>query len=77
MLMTIISSIIMFNTKRFKSSTIKIIIGLFISVIIYYISNFFNVMGNTERIPLFVAIWSPLIFLIIINSLMLIRINEK
>ena len=77
MLMTIISSIIMFNTKRFKSSTIKIVIGLFFSVIIYYISNFFNVMGNTERIPLFVAIWSPLLILVIINSLMLIRINEK
>ena len=76
-LMTIISSIIMFNTKRFKSSTLKIVIGLFFSVIIYYISNFFNVMGNTERIPLLVAIWSPLLFLIIINSLMLISINEK
>jgi lipopolysaccharide export system permease protein len=77
MLMTIISSIIMFNTKRFKSSTLKIVIGLFFSVIIYYISNFFNVMGNTERIPLLVAIWSPLLFLIIINSLMIMRINEK
>ena len=77
MLMTIISSIIMFNTKRFKSSTIKIVIGLFFSVIIYYISNFFNVMGNTERIPLYVAIWSPLLFLIIINSLLIVRINEK
>ena len=77
MLMTIISSIIMFNTKRFKSSTIKIVIGLFFAVIIYYISNFFNVMGNTERIPLYVAIWSPLLFLIIINSLLIVRINEK
>ena len=77
MLMTIISSIIMFNTKRFKSSTFKIVIGLFFSVIIYYISNFFNVMGNTERIPLYVAIWSPLLLLIIINSLMIVRINEK
>ena len=76
-LMTIISSIIMFNTKRFKSGTLKIVIGLFFSVIIYYISNFFNVMGNTERIPLYVAIWSPLLFLIIINSLMIVKINEK
>ena len=76
-LMTIISSIIMFNTKRFKSSTIKIVIGLFFSVIIYYISNFFNVMGNTERISLYVAIWSPILFLTTINSLMLLRINEK
>ena len=32
---------------------------------------------NTERISLYVAIWSPILFLTIINSLMLLRINEK
>ena len=77
MLMTIISSIIMFNTKRFKSNTFKIVIGLFFSVIIYYISNFFNVLGITEKIHLMIAIISPLIILSIMNSLMLVNINEK
>ncbi len=76
-LMTIFSSIIMFNTKRFKNNTFKIVIGLFFSVIIYYISNFFNVMGATEKIPLLIAIFSPLIILSIINFLMLVNINEK
>ena len=77
MFMTILSSIIMFNTKRFKSSSLKIVIGLFFSVIIYYISNFFNAMGSTEKISLIFAIWSPLIFLGFINILMLLKINEK
>ena len=77
MLMTIISSIIMFNTKRFKSNTFKIVIGLFFSVIIYYISNFFNVLGVTEKIPLVLAVILPLIILSIISFLMLIKINEK
>ena len=76
-LMTIFSSIIMFNTKRFKSNTFKIVIGLFFSVIIYYITNFFNVMGATEKIPIVFAILSPLIILSIINFLMLVRVNEK
>ena len=76
-LMTILSSIIMFNTKRFKSNTFKIVIGLFFSVTIYYISNFFNVMGTTEKIPMMFAIWVPLIFLAIINALMLVKINAK
>ena len=76
-LMTILSSIIMFNTKRFKSNTFKIVIGLFFSVTIYYISNFFNVMGSTEKIPLIFAIWVPLIFLALINASTLVKINEK
>ena len=77
MLMTVLSSIIMFNFKSFKGNTFKIVVGLFFSVIIYYISNFFNVMGTTEKIPLQVAIWSPLIIMTLINISMLTKINEK
>ena len=49
-LMTILSSIIMFNTKNFKSSTFKISLGLFASVVVYYVNNFFNVLGKTKKI---------------------------
>ena len=76
-LMIILSAIIMFNTKQFKSNSFKIIVGLFFSVIIYYLNNFFNVMGSSEKIPLNVSIWFPLIFLTITNSIFLLKINEK
>ena len=45
-LMTILSSIIMFNTKKTNSKILKIIIGLSFSIGIHYINNLFNVMGN-------------------------------
>ena len=76
-LMTILSSIIMFNTKRNNSKIIKIIIGLFFSIAIYYINNLFNVMGVTEKIPLMVSIWTPIISLSLINLIMIVNINEK
>ena len=76
-IMTILSSIIMLYTKKNSSKVLKIIIGLFCSVIIYYINNFFNVMGSTERIPLMVSIWTPIILLSLINLIMLVNINEK
>ncbi|WP_435162516.1 LptF/LptG family permease [Candidatus Pelagibacter bacterium nBUS_25] len=76
-IMTILSSIIMLNTKKSNSKIIKIIIGLFFSVVIYYINNFFNVMGSTEKLPLMVSIWTPIVFLGLINSILLININEK
>jgi len=76
-IMTILSSIIMLNTKKTSSKVLKIIIGLFFSVIIYYINNFFNVMGSTEKLPLMVSIWTPIIFLSLINLIMLVNINEK
>ena len=76
-IMTILSSIIMLNTKKTGSKVIRIIIGLFFSVLIYYINNFFNVMGSTEKLPLMVSIWTPIVFLSLINLIMLININEK
>ncbi len=76
-LMTFLSSVIMFATKHFKSSTFKISFGLFASVVIYYINNFFNVMGKTEKISLIPSIMIPLAILILINAILLYRINEK
>ena len=77
LLITILSALIMFKIKRMDTTTFKISLGLFISVIIYYINNFFLVMGSTERIPLMFAIFSPLVILSIFNSFMVYKINEK
>ena len=76
-LITILTSIIMFNISYQKSSLFRIILGIFLSVIIYYISNFFNVLGTSEKIPLFLSIWLPLIILTIINITFILRLNEK
>ena len=76
-LITILTAIIMFNIGHQKNFLLKVILGIFLSVIIYYISNFFNVLGTTEKIPLLLSIWFPLIILIIINLAFILRLNEK
>ena len=77
LLITIFSALIMLKIKRLNTTTIQISFGLFLSVIIYYINNFFLVMGSTERITLILAITIPLITLSLINSIMALKINEK
>ena len=77
LLMVIFSSIIMFNSRSLKSTTFKISMGLFLSVIMYYINNFFIVMGNTEKISHIPAIGIPLAILAVINFFYLRTINEK
>ena len=76
-LMFIFSGIIMMNTKNFKSKNLKITIGLFFSVIIYYINNFFYVLGNTEKISILTAVTVPLLFFTLINLILLKNLNEK
>ncbi len=76
-LITIFSAIIMFNIGYQKNSIFKIIFGIFLSVIIYYVNYFFNILGTTEKIPLILSIIFPLIILSIINITSIIRLNEK
>ena len=77
LLIALFSSLIMLNIKQVKSSTFKISIGLFFSVIIYYLNNFSYVLGATERISLLISVLSPLVIMSIINSMMLYNVNEK
>jgi lipopolysaccharide export system permease protein len=77
LMMVIFSGCLMLRIKYLDSSTFKISIGLFFSVIIYYINNFFYVLGSTERLSLIIAIFLPIILLIMTNSLLLNKINEK
>jgi len=76
-LITIFSAIIMFNIGYQKNTFFKITLGIFLSVIIYYINNFLNVLGTNEKIPLILSIFLPLILLSIINFISIIRLNEK
>ena len=77
LLITLFAGIIMLNIKEFKSTTFKILVGLFFSVIIYYLNNFSYVLGTTERISIFFSVFLPMIILLTINAFMLNKINEK
>jgi lipopolysaccharide export system permease protein len=76
-LITIFSSVIMFSIGYQKNSFFKIALGIFLSVIIYYVNYFFNILGTNEKIPLILSIFMPLIILSIINFTSIIKINEK
>jgi len=75
--LTILSSIIMFNFKREKSLLFHIILGILMSVIIYYMNFIFNSLGNNGKIPIILSIFLPLFFISVISIIGLIRINEK
>ena len=76
-IMVIISSIIMLNIKKDKTHIFHVLLGITLSVIIYFISNIFNVFGLTNKIPIYLSIFFPIILLSIISIIGLIRINEK
>ena len=76
-LMTILSAVIMFNIGFQENILFQIIFGILLSVIIYYINHFFNILGTGEKIPVILSIFFPLIILSIINITSIINLNEK
>ena len=76
-IMVCIGSILMLNIKHNKSKVVSITLGITISVIIYYINYFFNVIIETKDVPYLTSIWGPQIILSLIIITNLIRINEK
>ncbi len=76
-IMVCLSSILMFNVKHNKSRIFNLILGIFISVIIYYINFFFKLLTESEKIPLLVSVWAPQIVLLLIIMIGMVRVNEK
>ena len=75
--MTLFAAIIMLNIKRNKPIIFHIILGVFLSVLIYYFYYLFSLFGKSEKIPLYLSVWLPLFLLSIFTLIGLIRINEK
>ena len=76
-LITMFSASIMFNIGYQKNSFFSITLGIFLSVVIYYMNYFLNILGTNQKIPLMLSILLPLIILTIINFTYMIKINEK
>ena len=75
--LTVLSSIIMFNFTQQKSLLFHVMIGILMSVMIYYLNFIFNSLGNNGRIPINVSIFFPLIIVSLFSIIGLVNINEK
>ena len=76
-LMTLLSSILMLNLNRNKSFYFYLIIGILLSVIIYYLNYMIGSLGGTGKLPINVSVFVPIILISILTLTGLITINEK
>ena len=65
------------HTMKNSENLNFIIIGLILSVIIYYLKDLSLALGKTDRIPLILSIWTPIIALSFFTLIGVIQINEK
>ena len=76
-LMTGLASILSMNTLKRSDNLKYIIIGLLITVIIFYFKDLSLALGQTNRIPLILSVWAPVIALSFFTLIGVLQINEK
>ena len=76
-LMTSIAAILTMHTLKKADNYKFIILGLIICVLIYYFKDLSLALGKTDRIPLILSIWSPIIALSLYTSVGVLQINEN
>ena len=62
-LMTALAAILTMNTLKKSDGFRFIILGLIVSVLIYYLKDLSLALGQTIGVPLILAIWAPIIAL--------------
>ncbi len=76
-LMTALASILTMHTLKKSDNLRFIILGLIVCVLIYYFKDLSIALGQTGRMPLTLAIWSPVIALSLFTFVGVLQINEK
>ena len=77
LLMTILGLLIMMKFTFIKTKFFTIIIGVSVSVIVYYINYFSSLFGSNETIPIVLSIWLPHLILLLICLFGGVKINEN
>ena len=76
-IMSILSCVFMLNIQAFDKKIFIFTVGIFLSVSIYFINNFFLVLAQNSKIPLAFSVWTPILIFFISSLMGLIKINDK
>jgi lipopolysaccharide export system permease protein len=76
-ILTIFASVLMLNIPLNKPKFFYLLMGIFVSVLIFYINHFSSLLGESNKLPVTLSIWLPHVIVSILTGIGMVRINEK
>jgi len=76
-LMVWLSGIFALNSNERRQNAYYVFLSIITCVVIFYFKSFSTALGATEKMPLMLSVWSPVIILFLFCSVGIIQINEK
>tara|TARA_B100000242_G_C42952608_1_gene441700 strand:- start:22 stop:879 length:858 start_codon:yes stop_codon:yes gene_type:complete len=77
LLMTGLASVFTMNNLQKSDNVRLIVLGLITSVLTFYFKDLSLALGQTDRIPLILAVWAPVMALSFFTFIGVLQINEK
>ena len=76
-ILTIFASVLMLNVPINKPKLFYLLLGIFVSVLIFYINHFSALLGENNKLPITLSVWLPHVIVSILTGIGMVRVNEK
>ena len=76
-ILTVFASVLMLNVTINKPKIFYLLIGIFVSVFIFYINHFSSLLGENNKLPVIMSVWLPHVIVSILTAIGMVRVNEK
>jgi lipopolysaccharide export system permease protein len=76
-ILTIFASVLMLNVPINKPKFFYLVMGIFASVLIFYINHFSSLLGENDKLPITLSVWLPHVIVSILTGIGMVRINEN
>ena len=75
--MVLLSSVFTLGASFRENNSTYVFVAILASVLIYFFNDFSAVLGETERLPMEIAVWMPIVIIFIFSSVGIIHANQK
>ena len=76
-ILTVFASVLMLNVTINKPKIFYLLMGIFVSVLIFYINHFSSLLGENNKLPVIMSVWLPHVIVSILTAIGMVRVNEK
>ena len=75
--MILLSGVFILGARFKESNWTYVFFGIITSVLIYFFNDFSAVLGKTEKLPMEIAVWMPIIIIFLFSAVGVIHANQK
>ena len=75
--MVLLSSVFTLGVRIKENNLTYVFIAIIGSVLIYFFNDFSAVLGETEKLPMEIAVWMPIAIIFIFSAVGIIHANQK